>query len=27
LPEQRFADFVQMVDPLLPAQEEVPSAA
>ena len=27
LPEQRFEDFVQMVDPLLPAQEEVPSAA
>jgi hypothetical protein len=27
LPEQRFEDFVQMVDPLLPAQGEVPSAA
>ena len=27
LPEQRFEDFVQMVDPLLSAQEEVPSAA
>jgi len=27
LPEQRFEDFVQMVDPLLPAQEEVPNAA
>ena len=27
LPEQRFEDFVQMVDPLLPALEEVPSAA
>jgi hypothetical protein len=27
LPELRFEDFVQMVDPLLPAQEEVPSAA
>ncbi|HEX3639919.1 MAG TPA: IS4 family transposase [Ktedonobacteraceae bacterium] len=27
LPEQCFEDFVQMVDPLLPAQEEVPSAA
>jgi hypothetical protein len=27
LPEQCFEDFVQMVDPLLPAQEEVPCAA
>ncbi|HEX3641954.1 MAG TPA: hypothetical protein VHV10_11745 [Ktedonobacteraceae bacterium] len=27
LSEQRFEDFVQMVDPLLPAQEAVPSAA